>query len=54
VERVALHVQGRDIGSGNAIAGAAASGELEALRRRVEALERRSSGSAAAQPGAQP
>jgi outer membrane protein insertion porin family len=54
VERVALHVQGRDIGSGNASAGAAASGELEALRRRVEALARRSRGSAAAQPGAQP
>ena len=51
-ERVALHVNGRD-GAGANASGAGRS-ELDELRRRVEALERRGSAAPAAPPPAQP
>ncbi|MGH7286600.1 MAG: hypothetical protein ACREI8_01100, partial [Myxococcota bacterium] len=51
-ERVALHVNGRDGAAVNA-SGAGRS-EIEELRRRIEALERRDGAAPAAPPPAQP
>jgi outer membrane protein insertion porin family len=47
-ERVAAHVMGRDPAWAGASSGATDRSELDALRRRVEALERRAAPSAAA------
>jgi outer membrane protein insertion porin family len=47
-ERVALHVMGRDPAAAGASASAGGRSELEDLRRRVEALERRAAATAAA------
>jgi outer membrane protein insertion porin family len=47
-ERVALHVMGRDPATPGGAASAGGSSELDELRRRVEALERRAAATAAA------
>jgi len=51
-ERVALHVNGRDAAALNA--SGAGRAELDELRRRVEALERRGTGALSEPPPAQP
>jgi outer membrane protein insertion porin family len=53
-ERVALHVMGRDPAPADGGASAGGRSELEELRRRIEALERRAAASAAAPAPAPP